>query len=108
MRLKYARVVFCGDSKCIYNLETPFGHKINRGLNYKPFDDDLIHGICTRPDLSLRVKEIAVDHRKHKDTICVVRSEKKYSHPHFPDPTRLEGGVYDDPMTSDQIGGVYH
>ena len=105
---KYAKLVFCGDHKCMYNIDLPFTHQLNKGLLFKPFADDGFNGICSRPEIALKVNEMIVGNRKRHDVLCAVRSEKKYSHLHFPDPTKIEGGSLPDPVDPHNSTSTFH
>ena len=75
---RYAKVVYCNDDRCLFNVSLPFEYFVNRGRNHKPFKDDSFHGVCGRIDIGLRMKEINEQHVKHKNVICTVRSDKEY------------------------------
>ncbi|MEK6860901.1 MAG: hypothetical protein AABY07_02920, partial [Nanoarchaeota archaeon] len=64
--------------------------------------------ICGRSELAMKVNKMIVGNRKRHDVLCVVRSEKKHSHLHFPDPDHIEGGNLPDPPSSDYTTSTYH
>ena len=55
---RYAKVVYCNDDKCLFNVALPYEYFVNRGKNHKPFKDDSFHGVCGRVDIGLRLKTI--------------------------------------------------
>ena len=79
---RYAKVVYCNDDKCLFNVGIPYKYEVNRGKNHKPFADDYFHGVCGRVDIGLRLKEQkanGIDEKvTHRNTICTVRSDKGY------------------------------
>ena len=105
---KYAKLVFCGDNKCLYNIALPSTYYLDKGSQFKPFLDDGFNGICGRSELAMKVNKMIVGNRKRHDVLCVVRSEKKHSHLHFPDPDHIEGGNLPDPPSSDYTTSTYH
>ena len=117
MKEKYAKLVFCRDSKCMFNLdlhqEKPYF--IDRGRGHKPFKDDGYTGICTRPDVGFSPHLVSdpgegkfTSKSARVVTTCTCRANKQLSHMRFPHPDSIQGGNYSDPITPDQIGGAYH
>lgn len=72
---KFAKVLWCNDTSCLYNLIVKEKHKVNRE-QYVGFEDDVFTGICMRGDVALRNRKIVSGHTEHNDTICTVRSDK--------------------------------
>ena len=72
---KYAKILFCKDSGCIYNKDLDQGKRIKRGGMtvdggyYSEFETPY-KGICIRPEIGFTTKE-------NGDVICNFRSDKK-------------------------------
>ena len=77
-----AKVVYCNDDKCLFNVGLPYEHYVDRGKHHKPFKDDAFHGVCGRVDIGLRLKTVGTngieDKVIHRNAICTVRSDKGY------------------------------
>ena len=99
LRLENARLLYCNDHDCKFNIELPYEHFIDRGKMHKPFKDDAFTGVCGRSDVGLSPKTIMVDRKfKNKVVTCRVRSDRSLNRPHLPDPDKIEGGSYPDPI----------
>ena len=76
---RYAKVVYCNDDKCLFNVSLPYDYFVNRGRNHKPFKDDSFHGVCGRVDIGLRMKEIKEDEQmfnKTKEVLQILENFK--------------------------------
>ena len=75
---RYAKVVYCNDDKCLFNVGLPYEHYVDRGKHHKPFKDDAFHGVCGRVDIGLRLKTVGTngieDKVIHRNAICTVHS----------------------------------
>ena len=96
---RYAKVVYCNDDKCLFNIELPYEYYVNRGKNHKPFKDDAFHGVCGRVDIGIRLKTIGAkgieDKVTHRNAICTVRSDKGYKgHMDFTKLLQSDGTAY--------------
>ena len=107
---RYAKVVYCNDDKCLFNVALPYEYFVNRGKNHKPFKDDSFHGVCGRVDIGLRFKTSGgrgiEDKVTDRNAICTVRSDKGYKgHMDFSKLLQSDGtpygGVIPDPVTPD-------
>ena len=98
-----SKLVYCNDKKCMFNIELPYKVFLDRGLNHKPFDDDGFTGVCGRQDVGVAPLNSS---RYKKMVTCRFRSDKTFSHFKFPDPERIEGGSYPDPI--DPHAAFYH
>lgn len=97
--LANAKLLYCNDHDCKFNIELPYKHFVDRGRMHKPFADDAFTGVCGRNDVGLSPKTITVDRKVTKRVVdCRVRSDKKLSRPKLPDPDKIEGGSYPDPV----------
>ena len=93
---EHAKLVHCADETCVFNLQVPYEFVPNRGIGYKPFNEDIYRGVCTRKDLVLSpIRKFELETNK-KITSCRMRADKNLKRPKFPDPDRLEGGLYPD------------
>lgn len=75
----YAKLVFCQDTKCLWNKQVEQKKFVKMHKGHEPFEYEAYTGICTRPELALRPKEIEDLSRKHKLTTCSCRSDKGIS-----------------------------
>lgn len=98
---EHAKLVYCNDKECAFNLELPYKHFADRGKNYKPFADDYFDGICTRKDLALSPTKIFELKVNKKITSCRMRADKSLKRPKLPDPDNIQGGRYEDPHSAD-------
>lgn len=90
--LKYAQVVLCDDVKCKYNVALSDPLPIERGPNYTPLFQESVRGVCSRGNLVLKWRNDGYQSARMNEAYCAVRSDKAITRPHFPDPTRIEGG----------------
>ena len=89
--IKYAQVVYCNDDTCLFNKTLDSPHLISRGLNHKPFNDDVFNGVCTRKGgIGLSKHQYTHNNRFKKDVVCKVRSDKTIQHPTFIQPEEME------------------
>ena len=98
MFAKYAKVVYCTDASCAWNVSIPFKKYILHGskVGYVPFEKDAFNGVCGRKELGLRPQEIIELHTKHKLTTCSMRSDRSFGHLDF---SRFpQGGNIPDPV----------
>ena len=99
LTLENAKLVYCNDNQCMFNIDLPYKYFVDRGKNHKPFDDDAFTGVCGRKDVAVSPKVFTDEKTKHKVTYCKVRSDKKLSHPHFVPHDSVQTGIYPDPIT---------
>ena len=100
LNIEYARLAYCNDKGCLFNVELPYSVSPDKGILYKPFEEDKYSGVCGRPNGPFFAPD-----KKTGKTTCRVRSEKKLSHPHFPDADKIEGGSLPDPI---DVHAAYH
>ena len=96
---RYAKVVYCNDNQCLFNVSLPYEYFVNRGKNHKPFKDDSFHGVCGRADIGIRLKVIGgngIEEKvTHRNAICTVRSDKGYKgHMDFAKMLQSDGTPY--------------
>ena len=104
---EHAKLVYCNDKACKFNMSVPYEFVPDRGMNYKPFKDGVFTGICTRKDLALSPIQAWELKTNRKLTTCRVRSDKSLKRPKFPDPDKIEGGLYDD-HSADWSTSAFH
>ncbi len=105
-----AKLLYCNDKECLFNIELPYKYEVYRGRNHKPFADDYFTGVCGRGDVGmarqvLRSSVKVTDSQKF--TSCRVRSDRSLNRPGLPDPDKIEHTVYDDPTDSDFSSGAF-
>ncbi len=107
---KFAKVVWCADTKCTYNVEAPFEHVTDRGLGYKPFKDDVCTHVCSRSDISLAARDITDTLQTRRDHLatCSVRSDKKFSRLRMPHADSIQGGNLPDSYVGPKEKIHYH
>lgn len=96
--MKFMKLVYCADNACAFNLEVPYDFVPDKGMNYKPFKDDVVSGVCTRKDLVLSPIKTWELKTNKKLTTCRMRADKSLKRPKFPDADHIEGGSYPDPV----------
>ena len=102
LRMANARLIYCSDSGCIWNQELPEKVKIDRGVARTPFvgDTDYATGVCTREKgVYLAFREwIEKDQKtRRKETVCLVRSDKKFKRQPTLHPDQIGWESYPDP-----------
>jgi len=103
---KYAKVVYCNDHSCIWNMHIDLQKEIKQHTLQESFEGDNFRGVCSRPEIGLILKNIETTHLKYKMSICSVRSDKQFTDK--TDFTKFDGSydrqnrenviVYDDPI----------
>ncbi len=108
MFARYAKVVWCQDKECLWNVQLPSGeHFVDRGKTIKPWADDGFAGICSRKELALSPMNVAELKTKRVLTTCRVRSDKSLNEPHMPDADKIQGGSISDPHSADWSHSAY-
>lgn len=95
---KYAKIVYCNDTRCAWNVSIPFKKYIKHGsgVGYVPFKEDGIVGVCGRSEIGLQPREYEELHTAGKVTTCSVRSDRSFGHLDF---SRFpQGGNIPDPV----------
>jgi hypothetical protein len=105
-----AKLLYCNDKECKWNIALPYKYEVYRGRGHKPFADDYFTGVCGRGDVGMSRQVIRSSIKvteAQKFTSCRVRADRKTTTPHMPDPDKIEHHVYDDPTDSDFNSGAY-
>ena len=94
---KYAKLIFCGDSRCLWYKDIEVKKYVKRHTDHTPFSNDYYQGICTRPEIALNQKIIDTAQMKHQLAVCAVRSDKTISG-HLDWSKYPQGGNIPDPV----------
>ena len=76
---KYAKVVWCRDTKCAWNLAMEEKRAIKHHIGDNPLPNDTYPGICMRPELGMDTKVVDTFQTHHVFTTCNYRSDKSLS-----------------------------
>lgn len=77
--LRWAKIVWCQDAKCIWNVPSPQKKIVKKHKDYQPFSGEGYRGICSRPELALDPQTIKTLERKYVLATCSVRSDRGIS-----------------------------
>jgi hypothetical protein len=105
-----AKLLYCNDKECKWNIDLPYKYEVYRGRGHKPFADDYFTGVCGRGDVGMARQVIRSSIKvteAQKFTSCRVRADRTTTTPHMPDPDKIEHHVYDDPKDSDFDAGAF-
>lgn len=79
--VKYAKVIFCKDARCLWNFELEQGKVIKHHRDYVPLGDiDSYKGICSRPEIGMSHEAFnegeGTSHSVHREiATCDFRSD---------------------------------
>ena len=103
LRMEHSKLVYCSDGGCAWNQQLPDKVKVDRGMSRTPFldDTDYATGVCTRGQgvfLAFREFMVEKDNKtKRKETVCLVRSDKKFNRQPTLHPDQIGWESYPDP-----------
>ena len=101
---RYAKLVFCKDDRCAWNMGIKEEVFIKHHKDDHPFPADSYRGVCSRPELGLNAEVIQSGNRKRVLATCGFRSDKTLSG-HLDFSRFPKGGNIPDPVSGDT---AYH
>lgn len=102
---QYAIVVFCDDTKCMWNILIPKEKKyVKHNKDHTPFPADYAKGICGRKEIHVLPKDFLTKLSRFHVSSCSTRSDKGISgHMDFSRLLKPDGTVYGGSIESQNV-----